>query len=85
VKLELAKDEPMKVQPKAAATPAPAPAAEPASVTQPLAALALLESPPEQPMQPQPTQLVLLGGDPQPAKDDSLQLELLPEPVRQSG
>ena len=35
VKLELATDEPAKVQPKAAATPAPAPAAEPASVTQP--------------------------------------------------
>jgi glycosyltransferase involved in cell wall biosynthesis len=85
VKLELAKDEPVKVQPKTAATPAPAPAAEPASVTQPLAALALLESPPEQPLQPQPTQLGLLGSDPQPAKDDSLQLELLPEPVRQSG
>jgi glycosyltransferase involved in cell wall biosynthesis len=78
-KLELAKDEPVKVQPKAAPAPAPAPA-EPASVTQPLAALALLESPVEQ-----PTQLGLLGSDPQPAKDDSLQLELLPEPVRQSG
>jgi glycosyltransferase involved in cell wall biosynthesis len=58
---------------------------EPASVTQPLAALALLEAPAEQPMQ-----LGLLGNDPAPAtdeplKDDSLQLELLPEPVRQSG
>jgi len=75
-KLELAKDEPVKAQPQAAAAPAPA---EPASVTQPLAALALLETPVEQ-----PTQLGLLG-DSQPAKDDSLQLELLPEPVRQSG
>ena len=63
--------------PKVAAVPAPA---EPASVTQPLAALALLEAPAEQ-----PTQLGLLGSDPQPSKDDSLQLELLPEPVRQSG
>jgi glycosyltransferase involved in cell wall biosynthesis len=77
VKLELAKDEPVRAQPTAAAVPAPA---EPASVTQPLAALALLESPVEQ-----PTQLGLLGADPRPAKDDSLQLELLPEPVRQSG
>jgi glycosyltransferase involved in cell wall biosynthesis len=63
--------------PKVAAVPAPV---EPASVTQPLAALALLETPAEQ-----PTQLGLLGSDPQPSKDDSLQLELLPEPVRQSG
>jgi hypothetical protein len=77
VKLELAKDQPVKVQPKAAAATAPA---EPASVTQPLAALALLEGSVEQ-----PTQLGLLGSDPQPSKDDSLQLELLPEPARQSG
>jgi len=63
------------------AEPAPTPPPEPASVTQPLAALALLESSPEQ-----PTQLGLLGNDaPEPSKDDSLQLELLPEPVRQSG
>lgn len=67
--------------PKAELSLAPA---EPASVTQPLAALAILEGPVEQ-----PKQLGLLGdpapktGDP--AKDDSLQLELLPEPVRQSG
>jgi hypothetical protein len=66
--------EPSKVE------PAPTPP-EPASVTQPLAALALLESPVEQPQQ-----LGLLGNDgPAPAKDDSLQLELLPEPVSQSG
>jgi glycosyltransferase involved in cell wall biosynthesis len=63
--------------PKVESAPAPA---EPASVTQPLAALALLESPVEQ-----PTQLGLLGNDPATPKDDSLQLELLPEPVRQSG
>ncbi len=81
VKLELAKDQPVNVQPKAAAAVAAAPApAEPASVTQPLAALALLEGSVEQ-----PTQLGLLGSDAQPAKDDSLQLELLPEPARQSG
>jgi glycosyltransferase involved in cell wall biosynthesis len=80
VKLELAKDEPVQVQPKAAPAPAPA---EPASVTQPLAALALLEMPVEQSVEP--LQLGLLGSDPQPAKDESPQLELLPEPVRQSG
>ncbi|HEX4972918.1 MAG TPA: glycosyltransferase [Steroidobacteraceae bacterium] len=81
VKLELAKDQPVNVQPKAAAAVAAAPApAEPASVTQPLAALALLEGSVEQ-----PTQLGLLGSDAQPAKDDSLQLELLPGPARQSG
>jgi glycosyltransferase involved in cell wall biosynthesis len=78
--LELAKDEPAQVQPaKAEAAPAPV-LAEPASVTQPLAALALLEAPLEQPMQ-----LGLLETDAQPSKDDSLQLELLPEPARQSG
>jgi glycosyltransferase involved in cell wall biosynthesis len=76
VKLQPApvKVEPPKVEP----TPAPP---EPASVTQPLAALALLESPAEQPMQ-----LGLLGNDPAPpSKEDSLQLELLPASVRQSG
>jgi glycosyltransferase involved in cell wall biosynthesis len=78
VKAAEPKVEPPKVEPpKVESAPAPA---EPASVTQPLAALALLESPVEQ-----PTQLGLLGDDPATPKDDSLQLELLPEPVRQSG
>jgi hypothetical protein len=64
----------------AKAEPAPAPP-EPASVTQPLAALALLESAVEQPVQ-----LALLGNDAvSPKEEDSLQLELLPEPVGQSG
>jgi hypothetical protein len=62
---------------KAESAPTPA---EPASVTQPLAALALLESPVEQPVQ-----LGLLGNDAPPSKEDSLQLELLPDPVAQSG
>jgi glycosyltransferase involved in cell wall biosynthesis len=82
-KAEPPKAEPPKVEaPKVEAKVQVAPAApEPASVTQPLAALALLESPVEQ-----PTQLGLLGGEASaPSKDDSLQLELLPEPVRQSG
>jgi glycosyltransferase involved in cell wall biosynthesis len=61
-------------------TPAPSP--EPASVTQPLAALALLETPVE------PVQLGLLGSTaPEPpstpAIDDSGQLQLLPDPQRQ--
>lgn len=60
--------------PALAATPAPAAAptatAEPASVTQPLAALALLEAPAEQ-----PTQLTLI--DDPPAKEPSPQLDLL--------
>jgi glycosyltransferase involved in cell wall biosynthesis len=72
-KLEPAKLEP----PTAEAAPT---ASEPASVTQPLAALALLETPVEQPMQ-----LGLLGNDAESSKEDSQQLELLPEPVRQSG
>lgn len=59
----------------AAAAPAPAPApvaaSEPASVTQPLAALSLLETPVEQPLQ-----LGLLGEEP-PAQQASPQLELL--------
>jgi hypothetical protein len=63
-------------QPAQAAQPAPAPAAapEPASVTQPLAALALLETPVEQPLQ-----LGLLADDAPttPAKEVSPQLELL--------
>jgi glycosyltransferase involved in cell wall biosynthesis len=63
-------------QPVQAAQPAPAPAAapEPASVTQPLAALALLETPAEQPLQ-----LGLLADDAPttPAKEVSPQLELL--------
>jgi hypothetical protein len=47
---------------------------EPASVTQPLAALALLETPPAE----QPMQLGLLGNDPPaPAKEESPQLDLL--------
>jgi hypothetical protein len=58
-------------------TPAAAAAAstpEPASITQPLAALALLESPPAE----QPMQLGLLGNDPPaPAKEESGQLDLL--------
>jgi hypothetical protein len=73
-KAELLKVEPPKVE--AAATPA-----EPASVTQPLAALTLLESTPVE----HPTQLGLLGNAEPPSKEDSLQLELLPEPVRHSG
>jgi hypothetical protein len=56
------------------------PAPEPASVTQPLAALTLLETPVEQPVQ-----LGLLGGaEPAPslpAIDDSGQLQLLPDPA----
>jgi hypothetical protein len=61
-----------------AATPAPAAAVagapEPASVTQPLAALALLETPPAE----QPMQLGLLGNDPPAAaKEESTQLDLL--------
>jgi glycosyltransferase involved in cell wall biosynthesis len=63
-------------QPVQAAQPAPAPAAapEPASVTQPLAALALLETPAEQPLQ-----LGLLADDAPttPAQEVSPQLELL--------
>lgn len=69
-----------KAAPTPAATPTaapaaqPAPAAEPASVTQPLAALALLETPVEQPMQ-----LGLLADDAPttPAPEMSPQLELL--------
>jgi glycosyltransferase involved in cell wall biosynthesis len=61
-------------EPAVAATPAPAAAppatTEPASVTQPLAALAVLEAPAEQ-----PTQLALI--DDPPAKDASSQLDLL--------
>jgi hypothetical protein len=61
-------------EPVVAATPAPAAAStattEPASVTQPLAALALLEAPAEQ-----PTQLALI--DDPPAKEASSQLDLL--------
>jgi glycosyltransferase involved in cell wall biosynthesis len=72
-KAELPKAEPVKAE--SAPTPA-----EPASVTQPLAALALLESAVEQPVQ-----LGLLGNDTPPSKEDSLQLELLPDPVAQSG
>lgn len=72
-KVELPKAEPVKAE--SAPTPA-----EPASVTQPLAALALLESAVEQPVQ-----LGLLGNDTPPSKEDSLQLELLPDPVAQSG
>lgn len=78
-----AKLEPPKVEPTKAEPPkvelAPTPP-EPASVTQPLAALALLESPTQQPLQ-----LGLLGNDPSPSKEDSLQLELLPDAVGQSG
>jgi glycosyltransferase involved in cell wall biosynthesis len=77
-----ARPEPLKVEPPQA-EPAPVPTTEPASVTQPLAALALLESTPGS--TPEPTQLGLLGNEPEPSKDDSLQLELLPEPARQSG
>jgi hypothetical protein len=51
--------------------PAPVAASEPASVTQPLAALSLLETPVEQPLQ-----LGLLGEEP-PAPQASPQLELL--------
>jgi glycosyltransferase involved in cell wall biosynthesis len=72
-KVELPKAEPVKAE--SAPTPA-----EPASVTQPLAALALLESAVEQPVQ-----LGLLGNDTPPSEEDSLQLELLPDPVAQSG
>jgi glycosyltransferase involved in cell wall biosynthesis len=75
------------VAPAPALAPAPAPAPEPESVTQPLAALALLETPVEQPVQ-----LGLLGGEapapaaPPPASDESLQLELLADPPqRMSG
>jgi glycosyltransferase involved in cell wall biosynthesis len=61
-------------EPAVAATPAPAAAppatTEPASVTQPLAALAVLEAPAEQ-----PTQLALI--DDPPAKEASSQLDLL--------
>ncbi|HKS54029.1 MAG TPA: glycosyltransferase [Steroidobacteraceae bacterium] len=76
------KVQPPKVEPpKVELSPAPA---EPASVTQPLAALALLETPVEQ-----PKQLGLLGDPASQAdemlKDATVQLELLPEPVRQSG
>jgi glycosyltransferase involved in cell wall biosynthesis len=80
VKLEAtaAKVEPMNTEPPKAAPELSPP--EPASVTQPLAALALVESPVEQPVQ-----LGLLGSDTPPSKEDSLQLELLPEPVGQSG
>ncbi|HEY7643372.1 MAG TPA: glycosyltransferase [Steroidobacteraceae bacterium] len=66
---------PPKEPPKA--TPAPT---EPASVTQPLAALAMLESAPAG----QPQQMGLLGTEAQPSQPE-LQLELLPEPVRHSG
>jgi hypothetical protein len=65
--------------PELVPTPAPAAAVvsapEPASVTQPLAALALLETPPAE----QPVQLGLLGNDPPaPAKEESQQqLDLL--------
>jgi glycosyltransferase involved in cell wall biosynthesis len=64
----------------AAPAPVPAPAAEPASVTQPLAALTLLETPIEQPVQ-----LGLLAGAAPPPStpsiEDSGQLQLLPDPV----
>lgn len=68
--------------PKPAVVQASAPAVvqtpEPASVTQPLAALALLESSSEQPIQ-----LTLLdGGDEAPAPEHSSQLELLPAEER---
>ncbi len=72
---------PAPAQPQAAAAPpAPIPVPEPASVTQPLAALTLLETPVEQPVQ-----LALLGSPaPEtpatPAIDDSGQLQLLPDP-----
>ncbi len=72
--------------PVSAPTPAPVavtaatPPPEPASATQPLAALSLLETPVEQPVQ-----LGLLGGaaptPSPPASDDSGQLQLLPDPV----
>jgi glycosyltransferase involved in cell wall biosynthesis len=67
--------------PAPAPTSAPTPAPEPASVTQPLAALTLLETPVEQPVQ-----LGLLGGGAAPAPspptiEDSGQLQLLPDPV----
>lgn len=69
--------------PKPAVAQASAPAVmqtpEPASVTQPLAALALLESSSEQPIQ-----LTLLdGGDEAPAPEHSSQLELLPLPAEE--
>lgn len=69
--------------PKPAVVQASAPAVvqtpEPASVTQPLAALALLESSSEQPIQ-----LTLLdGGDEAPAPEHSSQLELLPLPAEE--
>lgn len=76
-KAELPKLEPPKLElAKAESVPT---LTEPASVTQPLAALTLLESPVEPPMQ-----LGLLGNDPLPPKDDSPQLELLPDAVGQS-
>jgi hypothetical protein len=71
------KQEPKPEPPQVEAAPI---VSEPASVTQPLAALTLLETPVEQPQQ-----LGLLDTDTEPSKEDSLQLELLPEPVRQSG
>lgn len=69
--------------PKPAVVQASAPAVvqtpEPASVTQPLAALALLESSNEQPIQ-----LTLLdGGDEAPTPERSSQLELLPLPAEE--
>jgi hypothetical protein len=77
--LELA-PEPQAAQ---AAQPAPAPVAapEPASVTQPLAALALLETPAEQPQQ-----LGLLADDAPttPAPEVSPQLELLADDRKQA-
>lgn len=73
--------QPQPAQPAPPKVESAAAPAEPASVTQPLAALTLLESTPID----QPMQLGLLGNTEPPSKEDSLQLELLPEPVRHSG